>query len=879
MSDFLDLQGAKDLNTDAIHIKAVANSVDPVTGAPIDEHVNRVGGTDYTLQGFWNALGPVVMPWTSVTGGTLTQPNQAFLHPTDKNYYSWTGAFPHVVAPGTDPTVVGSGYVPRTAGTAANLINQHNNDAAAHPQLSAEIALTNARLDDIIANSEPTEGNSELVDIRVTSSGRTMASAGAATRFQSYLYNKQVYPIAVEPNFYLHANGLKAPIDAAGFGYAEVTLPAGQYYVETRVRDMQRGLKVDGQVYPNIASTATPQDFGVSFTLYEPTLVTVSSSEGIPPKLYSVSNIQVDPDLRTVPDYVSVPGGYVNAIGGIAAHVDYNYIDTQVRQGETYEVEGYLGASGPKLIFLDGIAYPSTAAADQIYNYRVTAKADGLMRISYHNKKDFSFKQLAIDTQIEPLVIGLEAKITAAKVGINPPVALTLEPNFYLDSAGKKVSIANSSFNYAELSLPAGEYKFIGRITGSQRAVKVAGDVYPLATGSVANQPYEIKIRLHETSKVQLSSCDNVLPKIYTVTQTDVNPDFTSVPNLTWIDGSYVDSSGNLRPVAIYSYVDIQAKAGEIYFIKGRVNSSARLYYVDGQAFPTDDGPMRLEYNTVTVKADGLLRISGETSYGITVKRFTHGDMLYPILDSLDKRLDTLESGSTINYESPDFYRTLHRNVLAMGDSLTSGGNYQPPQTKEPIEECYPYYLNMLSHWIVTNAGINGYTPLLMWNNQILPGNYVGSNYDACIFWLGTNAGLTDTLAADTASGDYMTYAETNTGRYCSCIEQLLVDNPNLKIYLVKIFFPVSTALATNAVIDQIAAKYSLPVFDPNDKGALYPAPPLHTANSLHFDKIGNVVLANEIYKRVIDTIKNNLSSYNTVLLGQRTTQIFDNQR
>ena len=113
MSDFLDLQGAKDLNTDAIHISAVANSVDPVTGAPIDMHVNRAGGTDYTLQGFWNAVGPVVMPWTSVTGGTLTQPNQAFLHPANGNYYSWTGEYPYVVAPGTDPTAA-SGYEPRT---------------------------------------------------------------------------------------------------------------------------------------------------------------------------------------------------------------------------------------------------------------------------------------------------------------------------------------------------------------------------------------------------------------------------------------------------------------------------------------------------------------------------------------------------------------------------------------------------------------------------------------------------------------------------------------------------------------------------------------------------------------------------------------------
>ena len=116
MSDFLDLQGAKDLNVDAIHIGAVANSVDPVTGAAIDTHVNRVGGTDYTLDGLYKALGPVVMPWTSVAGGTLTQPNQAFLHPVDGNYYSWGGEYPasgYVVAPGTDPTAV-AGYVSRT---------------------------------------------------------------------------------------------------------------------------------------------------------------------------------------------------------------------------------------------------------------------------------------------------------------------------------------------------------------------------------------------------------------------------------------------------------------------------------------------------------------------------------------------------------------------------------------------------------------------------------------------------------------------------------------------------------------------------------------------------------------------------------------------
>ena len=142
MSDFLDLQGAKDLNTDAVHIGAVATSVDPVTGAPIDTHVNRVGGTDYTLQGFWNALGPVVMPWTSVTGGTLTQPNQAFLHPANGNYYSWAGAYPKVVAPGTNPAAVG-GYVPCTDVVLRNDITEYGSFGFSHLNAYGAGALGN----------------------------------------------------------------------------------------------------------------------------------------------------------------------------------------------------------------------------------------------------------------------------------------------------------------------------------------------------------------------------------------------------------------------------------------------------------------------------------------------------------------------------------------------------------------------------------------------------------------------------------------------------------------------------------------------------------------------------------------------------------------
>ena len=48
------------------------------------------------------------------TGGTLSSATDVLLHNVTAKAYAWTGAFQHVVAPGTNPTLPGSGYAPRT---------------------------------------------------------------------------------------------------------------------------------------------------------------------------------------------------------------------------------------------------------------------------------------------------------------------------------------------------------------------------------------------------------------------------------------------------------------------------------------------------------------------------------------------------------------------------------------------------------------------------------------------------------------------------------------------------------------------------------------------------------------------------------------------
>lgn len=64
-------------------------------------------------------------------------------------------------------------------------------DAAEKSERMQEIAVERARIDNLVSNNNPTEGNSELIDIRVGADGKRYDSAGEAVRGQANsLYNE-----------------------------------------------------------------------------------------------------------------------------------------------------------------------------------------------------------------------------------------------------------------------------------------------------------------------------------------------------------------------------------------------------------------------------------------------------------------------------------------------------------------------------------------------------------------------------------------------------------------------------------------------------------------------------------------------------------------
>jgi hypothetical protein len=122
-------------------------------------------------------------------------------------------------------------------------------------------------------------------------------------------------------------------------------------------------------------------------------------------------------------------------------------------------------------------------------------------------------------------------------------------------------------------------------------------------------------------------------------------------------------------------------------------------------------------------------------------------------------------------------------------------------------------------------------------------------------------------------------YSDTETGRYCGIIEKLINDNPNLKIYLFSIFGGYGSSVEeTNTTISKIADLYdNVYYIDFSRNNRLYPNPLIHTPDNGHFNKIGNKKLAEYAFIDILSSIDKNIVDYNTILLGDRITNVFDN--
>lgn len=327
-----------------------------------------------------------------------------------------------------------------------------------------------------------------------------------------------------------------------------------------------------------------------------------------------------------------------------------------------------------------------------------------------------------------------------------------------------------------------------------------------------------------------------------------------------------INSTGGFSDITSASFrsIELNVTENERFNVKGSVKDLQRLYsLVDNEGkvikvFPNQDGKLILtKYNqNITIPKDCVkLRVCSYND-------FENNVTILPILKipTAEEKVEILECNYLLN------------KVMCIGDSLTEGAYFDTSHNGATIIENYPYYLAKINKFETINAGTSGISASGWYENKRTL--YPISECDTFIIWLGTNNGYTDTLEEDTASGDYNTYANTETGYYCKIIEYIQEKRPNANIFLCKIFASKSNVNTSNLVLDKIAVKYNLPVINMND-GTLYNKSNVDIQNllhpfdnSVHFGKIGNLTVARKISNFINEYINNNLSQFEHIYIS-----------
>lgn len=199
----------------------------------------------------------------------------------------------------------------------------------------------------------------------------------------------------------------------------------------------------------------------------------------------------------------------------------------------------------------------------------------------------------------------------------------------------------------------------------------------------------------------------------------------------------------------------------------------------------------------------------------------------------------------------------VHKKTLHIGDSLTEGYHASDDIRKSMS---YPSHMASLAGYDVTNKGHSGITAYDWWNTYK---NIDFTGYDAVFIYLGTNGGLTDTIDADTASGDYTTFASTNTGGYCAIVSKIRDVNPKAKIYIIQ----YNQTTATSQVTAKIAQKYECTTLMVTDTSVFNLTDSKFHTDPTHYNTIGYWAFACVMLTQLEKYIAEHISEY-TDLVG-----------
>ena len=202
-------------------------------------------------------------------------------------------------------------------------------------------------------------------------------------------------------------------------------------------------------------------------------------------------------------------------------------------------------------------------------------------------------------------------------------------------------------------------------------------------------------------------------------------------------------------------------------------------------------------------------------------------------------------------------------NITCIGDSLTYSQVYTGANTSRQAYETYPDVIQKKTGTNTDNVSYSGADAQYMWEHY--EDQIISKPNQLFIIYLGTNDGLTNTLATDAPTSDpYNTWADTNTGCYAKLIAKCL--DVGGKVILIKPWVTsgaagVSDLPITNDVINQCASRFHCAVIEPiKFTAAKYHYwPNLGGTNSVHYNDLGYSAFACELIRKVSLLSGNNM--------------------
>lgn len=307
--------------------------------------------------------------------------------------------------------------------------------------------------------------------------------------------------------------------------------------------------------------------------------------------------------------------------------------------------------------------------------------------------------------------------------------------------------------------------------------------------------------------------------------------------------GHYVNKNGGYSASSPFSISQsIEVKSGETIKViaTGYSNEVAIIAMVKND-YPYTVLARSISSNEETYSYQATQNITVVVSY----------DNRKPCTITIKTPIDVDQIAINKSYIENSKWKYAFDRICCIGDSLTSGAYYAGAWEGASIAQNYPSVLSRMLNTPVKNSGRSGASAKTWYTNNM--NGLTLTDYGTFVIWLGTNEGLTDTISTDVDPyDDYTDFADTNTGYLCRTICQIKEAVPDAHIMICTVFATSGNLTTTNDVINQIATKYSLQLVDNSDlDNTNYP---LYHSNAVHFNKAGNIFVA--------DRIKNAMISY-----------------